>query len=442
MNSLPTLNFWQDSRRATKDGLFPIKLVVTYRRNNKKYSTKNILPKELQYLSQGDFLASYKSTPNKEADLTKTMQKKYRQAYSAKLQELGEKVTELKRFSFQIFEERILHKKEGDRDDLVGICLEKIKSFSDTQLSSIQHYQMAINSIGRYRFGSTYDIFGKDQKKHLNKRIEYGELTQGYIEKYKQSLVERGLSTATIGIHLRALRHLFNIALKKRIIESDDYPFGKDKVKIVNGKSEKHILSITQLQKLIECETLTDQEHFAKNMWLLSFLCYGMNITDLLHLKQDNFIGKDFFRFYRRKTQKQDTENSSIKVYLTTIAREIFESLQVDDGEFSLPALNDKDGFKYDTPKKVKAKTQWIVKRINRGMKSICERLEIEKVTTYDARYTFANLAKNNAVPYNFIQECMGHSNGQSVTDSYMNAFDDDKIIEFTETIYRDLIDG
>ena len=124
------------------------------------------------------------------------------------------------------------------------------------------------------------------------------------------------------------------------------------------------------------------------------------------------------------------------------MAKEILDRQCVENKKYILPALNDKSDYEYDTPKKIKAKTQWIVKRINRGMKSICEHMGVEKVTTYDARYTFANQAKNNAVPFNFIRECMGHSKGNSITDTYMNAFDDDKIKEYTNVIYKDLMSG
>lgn len=440
MNSAPTVSFWLDNRRANKEGLFPIKLVITYKRNNKKYSTKNILPPDLQYMSEGNFLASYKSTTNTETSLAKKVLKNISELYILKRNEILTKVLELPNFSFQLFEEQVLNRKEIERDDLIGIGLKKIKSFSEDQLTSIGHYQMTLNSIGRYRFSEQFNIFGNDNEKYLSRRIEFSELTEKYLENYVRYLKDKDLKTATIGIHLRSLRALFNIAISKKIINRDFYPFGKGKIEISNGVSEKRILSTTQLLDVINADTINNQELFGKQMWLLSFFCYGMNIADLIHLKDSDFINDHFFRFNRRKTRKKD--NVSIKVYMVNTAKDILDNLRVSGCKFTLPALNDENGFKYDSPKKVKAKNQWTVKRINRGMKSICGRLGIEKVTTYDARYTFANLAKNNAVPYNFIQECMGHANNSSITDVYMNAFDDDKIIEYTKTIYKDLIDG
>lgn len=439
MNSTPTANFWLDTRRANKEGLYPVKLSITYERKTKRYSTKNILPLDLQYLSEGDFLASYRSTPNSESKLGATLRKKIRNLYITKLENISNQIQELDGFSFQMFEEQVLNRKEFERNDIIQIGLDKIESFNEGQITSKMHYKMALNSLGRFRFSSDYDIFGDSKDKFIHKEIPYEELTTPYMKRYVDSLKARGLATATIGIHLRCLRHLFNIAKNKKIIETDAYPFGKGKVEISNGKSEKHILSTSQLKQLIDVETYTDEESFAKDMFLLSFLCYGMNITDLLHLEESNFIGSNFFRFFRRKTSGK--ENRSIKVYLVPLAKEILERLRIENGKYILPALNDKTDFKYDTPERVKAKTEWIVKRINRGMKSICERLEVEKVTTYDARYSFANLAKNNAVPYNFIQECMGHSKGTSITEVYLEGFDDDKIIEYTNVIFKDLLD-
>jgi integrase len=73
-------------------------------------------------------------------------------------------------------------------------------------------------------------------------------------------------------------------------------------------------------------------------------------------------------------------------------------------------------------------------------MKKVAEKMGTKNITTYDCRYTFANLARNKNVPYNYIQVAMGHSKNNSVTDVYMDDYSEEQIRNFTEVIYADFI--
>jgi integrase/recombinase XerD len=51
-------------------------------------------------------------------------------------------------------------------------------------------------------------------------------------------------------MYLRALRAIFNIAKKDGIITNEQYPFGKNKYQIPEGRNIKKALHISDIEKI------------------------------------------------------------------------------------------------------------------------------------------------------------------------------------------------
>ena len=69
----------------------------------------------------------------------------------------------------------------------------------------------------------------------------------------------------------------------------------------------------------------------------------------------------------------------------------------------------------------IRNKIHDIVKRANKGIKSICEILGIRHITTYNARHTYAVLAQDNNMTSEQIQKFLGHANSRT-TQVYLGS--------------------
>ncbi len=63
------------------------------------------------------------------------------------------------------------------------------------------------------------------------------------------------MSITTVGIYLRALRMIINIAIDNTAFRKEDYPFGKRRYVIPTGKNIKKALPIDQIKKIFDYPT-------------------------------------------------------------------------------------------------------------------------------------------------------------------------------------------
>jgi site-specific recombinase XerD len=79
-----------------------------------------------------------------------------------------------------------------------------------------------------------------------------------------------------------------------------------------------------------------------------------------------------------------------------------------------------------DSPAEELAKIKQATKTINKYMRRIGEKLEIDmKLTTYTARHSFATILKRSGAPIEFISESLGHKDLKT-TENYLDSFEDD----------------
>ena len=74
---------------------------------------------------------------------------------------------------------------------------------------------------------------------------------------------------------------------------------------------------------------------------------------------------------------------------------------------------------------------------MNNNLRKIGDELEVGfNFTTMSARYTFVNLAKQQEVPFLYLQELIGHKT-RSTTDIYLDVFPQEQI----DAYHRKVID-
>jgi len=246
-------------------------------------------------------------------------------------------------------------------------------------------------------------------------------------------MLSQGKSTTTVGIYMRNIRTIVNIAIENGQLNHEAYPFGKRKYIIPASRNIKKALKLDEIEKIFNYIPVHKAEERARDLWMFSYLCNGINVKDIAMLKQKN-IENDKIIYHRAKTintRKQDRH--PITAYLNEPMRKIIRqwgqrSLNPEEFIFDILTLKDTHDVVY---KKVKQAT----KTINQYMDRIGRRLGIkQKVTTYSARHSFATILKNSNTSTEFISEALGHTSRQT-TANYLDSFEKETIVENQEKL-------
>ncbi|RNI28828.1 tyrosine-type recombinase/integrase [Rufibacter latericius] len=383
-----------DTRRSLKDSTFPVKLRLTYNRKQKYYPT------------------AYSFT---EEDYEKVILSKPKGAYKDaqfELKEIEKRaraiIKDMAVFTFDLFEKKFVDTSpKGDVFIAFSQHIAKLKR--EASITTAESYTSALNSLKAFT-GKTV--------------LPFVNVTPDYLSSYEQWMLSKNKSLTTVGIYLRYLRALFNEAIEAGDVEQRQYPFGKRKYQIPAGRNVKKALTIADIEKIVTYAPKSDSEAKARDLWLFSYLCSGINVKDIALLKYKN-IDSATITFVRAKTAKSTRQNTkSIIVSLLPEAEHIimrWGNKPVIPNWYVFPILS--EGL---TPEKELAKIKQATKSINTYMKRIASSLGIEKeVTTYTARHSYSTVLKRSGAPIEFISESLGHTDIRT-TRSYLDSFEDD----------------
>lgn len=120
-------------------------------------------------------------------------------------------------------------------------------------------------------------------------------------------------SISSVGFYLRPLRTIMNLAKENGIIKPEAYPFGKRKYIIPTARNIKKALSIEQIKQVFDYPTIHRSGlDKAKDFWIFSYLCNGINMSDVAHLRWNN-VNAETIVFEREKT-KRTKRGSPVKI--------------------------------------------------------------------------------------------------------------------------------
>jgi len=263
--------------------------------------------------------------------------------------------------------------------------------------------------------------------------MKFKEVTPDFLKGYETFMISKGRSVTTIGIYLRHLRSVYNKAVDAGIIDKNHYPFGKNKYQIKAPRNIKKALTLEQIKRIVNYDVNEGStQHLARDIWLFSYYCSGMNIKDILNLKFKN-IQKDVIQFERQKTSSTDQNPKPIIVSLIPEAEIIlnrWKKKKRGEEDYVFPFINKS----MSQDERLKAKHQFI-KTINKYMKRIGTDIGYDKpLTTYAARHSYATILKRSGAPLGFISESLGHKSLQT-TEAYLDSFEDETRWKYAEML-------
>ena len=393
-----------DQRRVKKDGQYPVKLRVTYRGKQKYYPLNaTVSPERFERIMDPKAMAK-----------NKQIQVKYT-GEEVKARRIIEKMGW---FSFYEFDKRYLgNTDKGSRRvyDRFTHYIEQLET--ENRLKTAISYKTARNSFEKFKENS-----------------ELEDLTPTFLRDYEASLVKDGRSLTTVGINVRSLRTIYNIALDEGLVVKEQYPFGRRKYMIPTPRNVKKSLTLEEIKKLFDYkpEPFTFEDR-SKDFWFFSYLCGGMNFKDIAYLKPQNIEG-GFITFIREKTRLTSrSDQRPISIPLHPNALKVIEKWGDQLGkadDFIFPIIKKGDPLK----KQIDNYGQFI-QVTNGWMKKIAGEVKIEKkVTTSVARHSHATILKRSGASMEFISEQLGHSNLRT-TENYLDSFDDEVKREFSSRL-------
>jgi integrase/recombinase XerD len=390
---LATTSFELDRRRQKTDGSYPVKMLVIYHRKFKRYKTDYSLDED---------------------SFTKVLLPKPRGEFkdiSIKLKLLEEKARQIIKgmstFSYEAFEKKFLSKKSDWKSVFVAFEQQISQIKDEGRISTASTYQVALNSYKKFH--------GKDF-------LSFNDITVRFLEEYERWTIAQGNSITTVGINMRCLRRIYNLAILSGEASRELYPFGAK----ANGfyqppvqNNIKKALDLKDIKKIFEYTSDNDTELYYRDLWVFSYLCNGMNFNDILHLKYKNADG-DSMTFVRKKTLRSRKTNE-IQVYLVDQARDIIRKWGTKPREYDnyiFRGLSDEI-----SPAEKRAIILQEIKQCNKYVNRIAQKSGIDfNVTTYVARHSFATVLKDSNEPIALISEALGHSS-VAVTENYLKSF-------------------
>ncbi len=383
-----------DTRRAKSGDKYPVKLRAIYNRVVKYYPTK-------YNLSKDDYAKLYEEKPDKKS-------KDIRDDLFKLLSKANDIIDKLPIFNFKIFANR-LFKVSVSKDDLIH---------------AYNNYIGVLRLAGRISTAISYECSLKSLQKFKDS-LQFEDITIEFLRDYEKWMIKEGNSLTTVGIYLRSLRSVYNESISDETISKESYPFGKRKYQIPTSRNTKKALLLSDIKKIYDYKPRPGSSiEVARDLWLFSYLCNGINIKDIARLKYRNIEG-EYLTFLRAKTERATRSNPKpISIYLNGRAKEIIKkwgAKKINPDNYIFPIIE-----KGCTPENELRLIQQLIKTINKWMKFISEQTKIEKVvTTYTARHSFSTVLKRSGASIEFISEALGHSNVRT-TESYLDSFEND----------------
>lgn len=393
------------SARAKKGNKYPVKLRVSCKGIRYYYSTGISCTEQ-------DFQFMMSDTPGLfKADRLKVI----------KLQEKADRIiSDLdNQFNFNTFKDLF----SGKPVQALAITTPKVKPL--TLQEAFEAYIKELDNSNRIGTRNLY-------RTTLNSLIRFrGNLllsciTAKYLKEYEiHMLVKEKISKSFTGICTRNLRTIFNRAIAESLISKEFYPFSQ--YKCMNGTGNKRSLSSDTVKLILNHQPIDNLQQKAKDFWLLSFLCNGMNMKDLLLAKNSQLKGSSL-TFTRTKTEH--TNAVPVVIELTPLSLNIITRYRNQDTEptsYLFPILREDM-----QPVTVFERVKQFIKTTNLHFNNMLKNLEItDRITTYAARHSFASLSLQAGVSIYDIGQGMGHSS-ITTTQRYIASLDVNKRKENT----------
>lgn len=298
----------------------------------------------------------------------------------------------------------------------------KEKTVGEFYADLLLHYKQTDKVGNRLIYKMSYNSIKSFSKGRLN--ILFADIDVNWLNKYEKWLRLKNNKETTMSLLFRTLRSSYNKALVAKCAVRTTYPFEEFKVSKFDVKTKKRAISKEDMLKIMQIDLSAEVESvsFARDIFIFSYLCGGINFTDIANLKSENIINGRL-EYVRQKTGQKLSFKLSQEASLI-LSR--YSRFLIPRG-YLFPILDKKAHI---TAIQKQNRIHKILARMNKDLKTIAQLAEIKSnISSYTSRHSFGTILKNSGVNVALISEAMGHADLKT-TMIYLDSFDNKQVDE------------
>lgn len=286
--------------------------------------------------------------------------------------------------------------------------LEKDDNASEYVADFAEQYINRLKANGQDSYAKNMEYTRTSLLECFDESMRLKDLTPSALKKYEDFLFNRGgakkkdsearnktASPTTVNIRMTHLKALLNAAVNEGVVEYKIFPFRNYKMPTKNVRdiciSKAELTTLRQATfSGVSAKRLT----VARDLFMLSFYCAGINLTDLMTAK----LNGDILTFIRKKTaDKKKGTDKEVSMTIQPEAREIINKYINERGQLDMDYhYRDYEQFR-----------SFVTKSLNR----IGEELKFEKrLTFYSARKTFVQFGSELGIPLYILEYAIGQT--------------------------------
>jgi len=275
----------------------------------------------------------------------------------------------------------------------------------------------------------------KDTKRFLkifapdHPELSFEQITPTLLKNIELRYMAKDNSLNGLSHYLRTIRAIYNRAIEEGIVDQERYPFKTYKIR--QSKSHKTAISKNDIEKIRAMQFPADSKSYLiKTLFDFSFLCRGMNLTDIAKLKVRN-IADGKIR-YRRSKSGKDFEIRIKNCKDPTSRIEVILNLYLPGkgpNDYIFPIITNTRKSELEQIKAFRFLT-------NHYLKRWAKRIGINPTLSFNtARHSWATIGKKElGIEIPIISEGLGHDDIKT-TQIYLDSFDDYLIDDASDSI-------
>lgn len=265
---------------------------------------------------------------------------------------------------------------------------------SDSLKAYAEAYITRLEKEGRKSYAQNMGYTLKYLIECFGESVILQEFTPSALTLFEKHLRKGGSSDTTINIRMSHLKALLNAAANDSIVEYKVFPFRNYKIPT---KAVRDIcISKEELHRLREAKFkgVSERRHtVARDLFMLSFYCAGINLTDLMDARLDG----DTITFVRKKTATKKQGEKEVSITIQPEARAIIDKHLTKEGKLDF-------GYNYSQYEQFRS-------FVTKGLNKIGEELGFEKkLMYYSARKTFVQFGTNLGIPLYILEYAIGQT--------------------------------
>jgi integrase len=292
--------------------------------------------------------------------------------------------------------------------------VKEVKQFLTGDTSDISFSDFARKCIdkmhveGRRKPANNYATALHSLEKHYGKNISFSDITSKELKKWIDNLSGTKRAKNMYPAHIKKLFDdgcMEYNDYDRNIIKIPNQPFRSVRIPDADVP-QKRSTDAETIRKILNVSPEFPRETLAHDISLLVLYLVGINTIDLYNLEKTEFREHKLC-YNRSKTEKKRKDKAYIEVFADEVILPLFKKYEGKKRLFNFSErYADSDMF---------------LTAVNKGLKSLCQKAGVQKITVYWLRHTWATIAQNRCgASTELVGFCLNHASAHRITEGYI----------------------